>query len=231
VNCFLVDINEDTAVLNTEESFHCAKVLRAKVGEVIRVANGNGVWGEALLTKVHEKHSEAVIQKKYEVQKRSCFLHLAIAPTKQIDRIEWMLEKAVELGIEEISFLQCQNSERTAIKKERLEKIVESAFKQSLQAHLPKVNDLVKFKDIMNISCSQKLIAHCETGEKQLINKVDFINTSTLVLIGPEGDFTRHEIALAQENGFKTLGLGDNRLRTETAGLAVCAAVALEVMK
>jgi 16S rRNA (uracil1498-N3)-methyltransferase len=230
MNCFIASIEDNVAFLNSEESFHCAKVLRYKPGQLIRVANGHGLWGEAQLSKVHEKQCEAIIRQLLPSQKRPVHLHLAIAPTKQIDRIEWLLEKCVELGIEEISFLQCQNSERTTIKKERLEKIVESAFKQSFQAYLPKVNELVKFKDILISNAIQKYIAHCEAGDKQLLNKVSFLNTSSLILIGPEGDFSPEEIQMAQNKQFQALNLGANRLRTETAGLIVCSAAALEAM-
>jgi 16S rRNA (uracil1498-N3)-methyltransferase len=227
VNIFIADIQTKEAILNIEESFHCTKVLRYKIGQKIKVTNGQGIWCEASLTQVHEKQCKAEILVTEQRQKRAPYLHLAIAPTKQIDRIEWMLEKCVELGIEEISFLQCHNSERTVVKKERLEKIIESAFKQSLQAYLPKVNELIKFNSILEIEATQKLIAHCESSEKIHINTVSFNNHKTLVLIGPEGDFSSDEILQATHKGFTALNLGTNRLRTETAGLMVCAAAAL----
>lgn len=228
MNIFIADIQKNEAILNVEESFHCTKVLRYKIGQKIKVTNGQGKWADASLTQVHEKQCKAEILNTEQRTKRLAHLHLAIAPTKQIDRIEWMLEKCVELGIEEISFLQCHNSERTVVKKERLEKIVESAFKQSLQAYLPKVNELVKFNSILETNASQKLIAHCESSEKIHINSVSFNNDKTLILIGPEGDFSSDEILQATNKGFIALDLGTNRLRTETAGLMVCAAAALK---
>ncbi len=227
MNIFIADIQTNVAVLNAEESFHCTKVLRYKIGQKITVTNGQGTWCEANLTQVHEKQCKAEILSTTQRQKRSTYLHLAIAPTKQIDRIEWMLEKCVELGVEEISFLQCHNSERTVVKKERLERIVESAFKQSLQTYLPKVNELVKFTSIIELDATQKFIAHCEPSEKIHINTITFNTHKTLVLIGPEGDFSTDEILQATTKGFVALNLGTNRLRTETAGLMVCAAAAL----
>lgn len=228
MNIFIATIENNFAVLTSDESWHCCKVLRKKAGNTIFIIDGQGNSYEGILDLVSEKKCTAIIQKgPVRQQKRPYYLHLAIAPTKQIDRIEWMIEKAVEIGIDEISFIQCKNSERAVIKHERITKIVESAVKQSLQAFIPKVNELVPLKEILNKKGEQNFIAHCEKGVKHSLNKITFTNSSCLVLVGPEGDFTSEEIALALKNGFTSLDLGHNRLRTETAGLYVCQAASI----
>lgn len=200
-----------------------------KPGDAIRVIDGRGNFYTGTLELVSEKQCKVAITHGPEAQsKRNYFLHLAIAPTKQIDRIEWMVEKAVEIGIDEISFMACKNSERTVVKIDRIVKIVENAVKQSLQAFIPKVNEMLPFKEIIHRSAEdQKLIAHCFEMPRTEIRAVDFKDRSSLVLIGPEGDFTKEEVKLAQQNRFETIRLGKNRLRSETAGLYVCQAASL----
>ncbi len=221
-------IGNGQALLTPEESWHCAKVLRGRPGDRIRVIDGKGNAWEATLNLVSDKQCTAQLTSEVQIQrKRNYHLHLAIAPTKQIDRIEWMTEKAVEIGVDAITFIQTKNSERTAVKTERIQKIVESAVKQSLQAFIPEVHGLVPFKTILNTSATQKFIAHCEEGEKTDLRSIKFSGANVLVMIGPEGDFTSEEIKAAQADGFTGLDLGPNRLRTETAGLYVCQAAAL----
>lgn len=229
MNIFIATVQDKIATLTSEESWHCAKVLRKKAGDAIQLIDGKGNFYEAVLELVSEKKCTASITSGPVLQtKKNYYLHLAIAPTKQIDRIEWMIEKAVEIGIDEISFINCKNSERTVIKTERIHKIVESAVKQSLQAYLPKVNELMSFKEIINASKDdQKLIAHCYDSEKENLKQIDFKSKSTLILIGPEGDFSKEEVALALTNKFKAVSFGTNRLRTETAGLYVCQAASI----
>lgn len=229
MNIFIASVQDKAATLTSEESWHCAKVLRKKAGDVIQLIDGKGNFYEAVLELVSDKKCTANVTSGPILQaKRNYYLHLAIAPTKQIDRIEWMIEKAVEIGIDEISFINCKNSERTVIKTDRINKIVESAVKQSLQAYLPKVNELVSFKEIINVSKEdQRLIAHCYDSEKESLKQLDFKNRSTLILIGPEGDFAKEEVDLALNNKFKAVSFGTNRLRTETAGLYVCQAVSI----
>jgi 16S rRNA (uracil1498-N3)-methyltransferase len=229
MNIFIANIQDSVATLTAEESWHCCKVLRKKVGDKLVVIDGIGGVFEGDLELVTEKKCVVKIAKLLETQaKRNYYLHMAIAPTKQMDRIEWTIEKMVEIGIDEISFIQCKNSERTSIKTDRIKKIVESAVKQSLQASIPKVNELILVKDLIkNASEDQKLIAHCFDSEKKDIKLLDFKNKGTLILIGPEGDFTKEEVDLALENKFTAVSLGTNRLRTETAGLFACQAVAL----
>jgi 16S rRNA (uracil1498-N3)-methyltransferase len=155
-------------------------------------------------------------------------LHLAVAPTKMNERYEWFLEKATEIGIQEITPIICDNSERTVIKIDRFQKIIESAMKQSLHYFLPKLNEPISFKEfIKSPQNGQLFIAHCEeTNKKSLKNEV-MIGQNTIILIGPEGDFSSKEIQLALENSFIPVSLGNSRLRTETAAVAACLTVVL----
>jgi len=228
---FIADIDGQEAILRADESFHCTRVLRKKIGDSIVVINGKGLMSGATLIQVHDKKCLAELtQPIASVKPPDYYLHLAIAPTKNLDRMEWMLEKVVELGIGEVTFFTSGNSERTHIKIERMVKIVESATKQCLRATIPTVNALSDFETLMALEgYDQKYIAHCYEGEKQNLYQVKFLSHRTLVIIGPEGDFTPNEVQLAQASGFKGLSLGASRLRTETAGLFVGAAAALSV--
>jgi 16S rRNA (uracil1498-N3)-methyltransferase len=229
VNIFIGSVQNNKALLTPEESWHCAKVLRKKKGDVIQLIDGKGNFFEGIISVVSEKQCAVDITKGPMHQtKRDYYLHLAIAPTKQIDRVEWMLEKAVEIGIDEISFIECKNSERTVVKMDRMAKIIESAVKQSLQAFIPKINDLQSFRNCVTTStCTHKLIAHCFDTQKTNIKAIDFKNTSSVILIGPEGDFTKEEVEISMKMDFKAISLGKNRLRTETAGLYACQAVSI----
>jgi 16S rRNA (uracil1498-N3)-methyltransferase len=228
MNIFIATINHTIAELTAEESWHCTKVLRFKVGDEIGLIDGKGNFYEGKLSVVNEKKciADIILSPRTQI-KHPYHLHLAIAPTKNIDRMEWLVEKAVEIGIDEITFVRCKNSERTVIKEERLIKIAESAVKQSLQAYIPKINGLTNFSDIINIPSDLKFIAHCEEPIKKHLKNFELRNRKSLVLIGPEGDFTPDEISLAKQSGFSEISLGENRLRTETAGLYVCNAFAL----
>lgn len=228
MNIFIATINHTIAELTSEESWHCTKVLRFKAGDEIGVIDGKGNFYEAKLSTVNEKKCLANITFGPRIQnKHPYYLHLAIAPTKNIDRMEWLVEKAIEIGIDEITFLRCKNSERTVIKEDRLIKIAESAVKQSLQAFIPKINSLTAFSDVLKINSNLKFIAHCEEENKKHLKSFDLKNKNSLVLIGPEGDFSSEEIALAKQNNFSEISLGENRLRTETAGIYVCNVFAL----
>jgi 16S rRNA (uracil1498-N3)-methyltransferase len=228
MNIFIASVNNKTATLTPKESWHCAKVLRYKTGDTIDLIDGVGAFYKATLQTVHEKQCVAeIIQGPTYQKKRNYYLHLAIAPTKQIDRIEWMIEKAVEIGIDEISFIKCKNSERVNIKTERIQKIVESAVKQSKQAFIPKINELIDFKNILQNAATIKLIAHCEEENKMSLKDIELKSNSICVLVGPEGDFTHEEISQAKQNDFKPITLGENRLRTETAGLYVVQAFSI----
>jgi 16S rRNA (uracil1498-N3)-methyltransferase len=228
MNIFIAIINNDIAELTPEESWHCAKVLRFKAGDEVNLIDGKGNFFKGELYTVNEKKCVAKVTATLKPQsKRDYYLHLAIAPTKNIDRMEWMVEKAVEIGIDEITFIRCKNSERTVIKEERLIKIAESAVKQSLQAYLPKINPLTSFNEAIQFRSDLKFIAFCEEQQKKHLKDFDLKNKSTIVYIGPEGDFTIDEILLAQNNNIPGISLGSNRLRTETAGLYVCNVFAL----
>lgn len=229
MNIFIANIQGQKAELRSDESWHCAKVLRKKTGDAIRLIDGSGFYYEAVLETVSDKRCIAVVQGPGTFQKPSnYYLHLAIAPTKNIDRIEWMLEKCVEIGIQEISFFISKNSERQVLKMDRIVGIVESAVKQSLQTRIPIVHPLADLKSILSANWdAEKWLAHCEDADKTNIRTINFNEKKNLILIGPEGDFTPAEVKLALDNGFKGLSLGENRLRTETAGLYVCQAANL----
>ncbi len=225
MSVFIGKVSGDSVILNPEESFHCCKVLRKKTGDTILATDGVGYFFECTLERVTEKLCEARIVSKSLVEKgRNYYLHIAIAPTKQIDRTEWFVEKAVELGIDEISFIRCKNSERTNIKPERMQAVVLSAVKQSKQAYIPTVNTLVKFEEILKTESSNKLIAYCGKTDKIELKNIKASDEKYLILIGPEGDFSPDEIALAQKHNFNILDLGLNRLRTETAALYIVSA-------
>ncbi|NQY07333.1 MAG: 16S rRNA (uracil(1498)-N(3))-methyltransferase, partial [Flavobacteriaceae bacterium] len=161
-------------------------------------------------------------------EKRDYHLHIAIAPTKMNDRMEWFLEKATEIGIDEITPVICDKSERKVIKKERFEKIIQSAMKQSLQAYLPILNEAMSFKQFLNLEHQEtKYIAHCEETEKHLLSDEVKNKKSVLILIGPEGDFSLEEIKLAIDNNFRPVSLGETRLRTETAGVVAAHTMSL----
>lgn len=228
MNVFIAIINSSNAELTSDESWHCAKVLRYKSGQQIHLIDGKGMFYEAELTLVNEKKCLAKITGNPKKQiLKNYYLHLAVAPTKQIDRIEWLVEKAVEIGVNEISFIRTKNSERTVIKTERIQKIVESAVKQSLQAVIPKINPLNDFDSILSVEADNKFIAHCFNEDKKSLIDFNLKDKKNLVLIGPEGDFTEAEVLQAKSKNFNQISLGENRLRTETAALFICNTFAL----
>ncbi len=231
------DISADAYILNEEESRHCIKVLRLGIGTVVHLIDGVGGLYKAEITGEHKKHvALKVIEATHEYQKRNHHLHIAIAPTKNIDRLEWFLEKATEMGIEEITPVICDRSERKVVKEDRLYKVVTSAVKQSLQAYHPVINPQITLsaflaqqnKSIESTNKNRKgehfkMIAHCLDNEpRKFITDVAKPGQRYTILIGPEGDFTTNEIELALQSDFKPLTLGNTRLRTETAGLAAC---------
>lgn len=218
------DITSSNYTLNEEESKHCNRVLRLGNGDVVNLIDGRGGLYKAKITDAHKKHVQLIIiDHQEEYGKRNHHLHVAIAPTKNIDRLEWFLEKATEIGIDEITPIICDRSERKIIKEERLEKVITSAVKQSLTAYHPQLNRAISFADFITKSKeSEKFIAHCMDGDKPFINEISSIHQSYLILIGPEGDFTPAELGLALHNGYKPVTLGNTRLRTETAALVAC---------
>lgn len=217
---------EKIPILSEEDSRHCVKVLRKNIKDKVHVVDGLGGLFECEITKAHEKKCEVrILSTKREFEKRTHYLHIAIAPTKNADRIEYFVEKCVEIGVDEITLIQTKHSERKNQKTERLEKIAISAMKQSLKAYLPKVNELMDFdKFIENANFEGKFIAHL-TDDAKPLKDVAANSNEVLILIGPEGDFAQDEILLAQKFGFQLVTLGNSRLRTETAGVVACAIV------
>lgn len=211
-------------VLPEEESGHCTRVLRLAEGAEIELTDGKGSFYRAVITAAHPKHCAVNILETWKPGKPwDAYIHIAVAPTKNIDRMEWFAEKATEIGIDEITCLRCRFSERKEIKTARLEKILVSAMKQSQKAMLPKLNDMTDFRSFVQLPFSgQKFIAHCEAGEKPLLKEIYQPGSNALVLIGPEGDFSPEEIRWAEAQGFQPISLGKSRLRTETAALASC---------
>ena len=220
------DINpsQQQYTLNEEESKHCVRVLRLVNGDEVQLIDGCGGFYSARIVDAHpKKTSLQIISVQTTFNKRNHYLHIAIAPTKNIERMEWFLEKATEIGIDEVSFIICQRSERKEIKIERLNKIVTAAVKQSLKAYHPVLNEPVAYnKFIAQAFDGQKFIAHCEDSDKTTLKASLKPADKYLVLIGPEGDFTTDEITLALQNGYKAITLGESRLRTETAALEAC---------
>lgn len=221
------DINGSEYVLSEEESKHCTKVLRLKENDIVYLVDGNGGFYKAAISVISgKKCSLKILETQKDFGKKKYRLHIAIAPTKNIDRIEWFIEKVTEIGIDEITPIICQRSERKIIKTERLEKIAISAMKQSIKAYLPKINEAQNFNEfIKNATSNIKCIAHCLPENKQDFKTLISNEKDLLILIGPEGDFTPQEIQMALVNNFIPVTLGESRLRTETAGIMAAAII------
>lgn len=218
--------NSTSFVFDKEESKHIIKVLRKKDGDILYVTNGNGVLFKTEITLASDSKCNVAILS-FEKHLPSAYpLHIVVAPTKMNDRFEWFLEKATEIGIQEITPIICDRSERKVINKERFEKIILTAMKQCNQYYLPKLNDAVSFKEFQKQKHEGKLfIAHCEETEKKSLKSALEFNVPTTILIGPEGDFSEKEIELALANNFIPVTLGTTRLRTETAAVVACHSV------
>jgi 16S rRNA (uracil1498-N3)-methyltransferase len=211
-------------ILDEPELRHCLKVLRQKEGDKITVINGKGeLWTAAITGQTRQNGSLEILEHRHEQDKAKSALHLAIAPTKNADRIEWLLEKATELGLKKISILYTKRTERKRIKLERLNMIAMSAIKQSRQVELPFIEEIEFDKLIGLTNTGLKYIATCESEyNKDYWQTLDF-KQPAIILIGPEGDFTTEELSKAVQSGYRPLSLGENRLRTETAGLLIVA--------
>ena len=218
-------------LLDESESKHAIRVLRLVKGSKVVLIDGVGGLYDAEILDPNPKRTTLNILRVQQGYQRSPYhLHIAMAPTKNMDRVEWFLEKATEIGIQEFTPIIATHSERKEVKIERLEKVAISAMKQSLKAYLPKINPAITLKQFFQQDLSNyhsKNIAHCADGEKKYVRQVADPNTNYLVLIGPEGDFSAEEIDLALENGFQAISLGESRLRTETAALMACVEVSL----
>nr|WP_315184649.1 16S rRNA (uracil(1498)-N(3))-methyltransferase [uncultured Flavobacterium sp.] len=222
------NINETTEYFSfdKEESKHIIKVLRKKDTDILFVTNGLGFLFKTEITLASDSKCTVQIIS-FEKKEESKFkLHLAVAPTKMNDRFEWFLEKATEIGIHEITPIICDRSERKVINAERFDKIILSAMKQSNELFLPKLNNAITFKEfIKQQNKGLQLIAHCEETDKKTLKSVLKPNENVTLLIGPEGDFSEKEIALALENNYIPVSLGNTRLRTETAAVVACHSV------
>ena len=224
--------------LPQEEAAHALRVLRLKAGDEIFLMDGRGVFCRAEVTATSNKHCNyRILQALPQEKTWRGHIHLAMAPTKMMERVEWMAEKATEIGFDELSFLNCQFSERRQLRKDRVEKIVVSAMKQSRKAWKPQVNDMVAFSDfIRQERKGRRFIAHCyeEIGKKDLFEQLESMKADedeVTVLIGPEGDFSVEEVRLAMANGYESISLGQSRLRTETAALAAVMMIQLRMRK
>jgi len=208
---------------------HCIKSLRHKTGDTIHATDGKGCFFTGEIITISRSNVIAKITSQIQdTQKRNYYLHMGVAPTKNNDRYEWFLEKAVELGIDEITPIICRHSERKFIQKDRLERVMISAMKQSLKATLPIINDACGFDIFLAKTNSDfKYIAYCGEGDKEMLSQIKIENKKVLVLIGPEGDFSPDEVQSALLNECKVLSLGSSRLRTETAAVTACAGLYL----
>ncbi len=217
------EIVSDYYDLSEEEARHCLKVLRLKKNDSVNLTNGKGKLFTGFVNYISQKECSIKITDIKEEEKRNATIHIAVSPTKNIDRFEWFLEKATEIGIDIITPIICERSERQVIKTERLNKILISALKQSLRTYLPELKDLTPYNKFITTTKEQtKLIAHCADGEKKTIKELYKKGDNVLILIGPEGDFTEAEINKAISSDFVPVTLGKNRLRTETAALVAC---------
>ncbi|WP_103068728.1 16S rRNA (uracil(1498)-N(3))-methyltransferase [Aquimarina sediminis] len=209
-----------------EESKHINKVLRKKEGDILHITNGLGYLFTACITFSSPSQCFVKIEDCKKQPQRTHKLHLVVAPTKMNDRYEWFLEKATEIGIDTITPVICDHSERKVIKPERFERILQSAMKQSLQCYLPKLNPVISFVDFIKKQPEgQLLIAHCEKKQKKTLKDIVIPESNVTILIGPEGDFSTKEIELALSYGYIPITLGNNRLRTETAAIAAAHSV------
>lgn len=218
------ELSGKTYILDETESKHCVRVLRLKKSDEITLVDGHGGFFTAEIADPNTKRCAVNVTKsELNFGLRNFQVHVAIAPTKNIERIEWFLEKSTEIGINRVTPLLCRFSERKEIKHDRLEKVMVSAMKQSLKAYLPKLDELTKFNEFIRQPFEgQKFIAHCEEQHRELLKNAIKPAGNYLILIGPEGDFSQEEIELAINAGFIAVSLGDSRLRTETAGLVAC---------
>jgi 16S rRNA (uracil1498-N3)-methyltransferase len=224
MHLFIVkNIVSDVYGFDRDESKHC-KVLRLKNGDTVYLTDGKGNLYTAEVTDNNYLKTEVkIIETLHDYNKRPFYLHIAIAPTKSPDRFVWFLEKATEIGIDEITPIICERSEKTYLKMDRLEKILESATKQSFSAYIPKINAAKSYKEMLDESdSSQKFIAYCNDDNRVELKTACRPLKPTLILIGPEGDFTENEIAVALKRNFIPVSLGNSRLRTETAGVVAC---------
>ena len=220
---FQENISEPITHLSEEESKHLVRVLRKKQGDTITLTDGKGMVYQSVILDANPKKASLKILSKTEAEVDSFFIHLAIAPTKNPDRMEWMVEKITEIGFHELTLIETMNSERSFLKTDRLQKKIISACKQSIKFRTPKLNPNIKFNDLIKsneFNDFQKFIAYVDEDQKHHLMDLADPGKKYLILIGPEGDFDPKEIQLAFQSGFQAVSLGKSRLRTETAGLS-----------
>ncbi len=224
------DVTLPLYTLNEEESKHCVRVLRLREGDTLHLTDGRGSLYLCRVVEAHQHHCTVeVVQTQSEYGRLGYSLTMAVAPTKNIDRYEWFLEKATEVGVSRIIPIECDHSERRTIKHDRAMRVVTSAVKQSIKAYHPTLDELTSVREVITMPFDgQKFIAHCDsTFEKRdYLPSIIKKSENVLILIGPEGDFSPEEINFALENGFQPISLGEQRLRTETAAVAATVMVA-----
>ncbi len=222
-----ISAKDEFYFLNEEESKHAIRVLRLQENAEIQLTDGVGGWFTCKIIQAESKKCKLqILTCQANYQKRNYRLHLALAPTKNIDRMEWLIEKATEIGLDTFTPIISARSERRELKTERLEKIAISAMKQSFSAYKPIINSTIKFDDFIDQHKNKEvLIAHCLDSKKEFLGKIIKTNQDYIILIGPEGDFSELEINKAVKNGAKEISLGSQRLRTETAGLMAVAEI------
>lgn len=224
MSLFIVsDFNDKTIVLEGEEARHCFTVLRKKRGDLIGLTDGAGTHSIGRIINIDKHRCQLDIIEKQFVEQDSFHVHIAIAPVKNNDRMEWFVEKATEIGVHEISFIYCDYSERKAINTQRLIKKAKSAIKQSGRYYLPKINDLDKFNHWIEYNKADGMFAaHPDENNNLLLNQVAITKNSYILLIGPEGGFSEEEIHTMEQENYRFISLGRNVLRTETAGIVGC---------
>ncbi|MDQ3109337.1 MAG: 16S rRNA (uracil(1498)-N(3))-methyltransferase [Bacteroidota bacterium] len=227
---YFPDLSDNIILLDEDESKHAVRVLRLVAGAEVMLVDGKGTRAFAKVIEDHPKRCTLdITERKKETTDRNFRLHIAIAPTKNLDRLEWFIEKATEIGIDSIILISCDHSERFTVKVDRMEKVTVSAIKQSQQSWLPEVKGVLSYKDFIASvpENAQRFIAHCADSEKIPLKNNVKSEGDIFILIGPEGDFSGDEIALATEKGFVPITLGERRLRTETAALVAVMTVTL----
>ena len=225
----LVSENDKEVRFSRDESKHIVKVLRKREGDILQLTNGKGWIFETEIILADQNNCSARVLSAEKEPPAPYHLHLAVAPTKMNDRYEWFLEKATEIGIQEITPVICDHSERKVVKNERFKRVIQSALKQSLHTRVPVLHEPVRFSEFLDQKHSEtKYIAHCEeTKSRKLLSKVFKKGISATILIGPEGDFSPREVEKAVAAGWEPVSLGNSRLRTETAAVVACHTAAL----
>jgi 16S rRNA (uracil1498-N3)-methyltransferase len=223
-----IKITDKIFIFDNSESKHIIKVLRKKTGDELLITNGLGYLFQAKITIANIKKCEVELISTKKTHPKSHSLHMVVAPTKMNDRFEWFLEKATEIGVDEITPIICERSERKIIKTERMQRVIESAMKQSLQTYLPKLNEPIYLSEFLKKpSTGLQFIAHCEDSERHELKRRVAADQDLTILIGPEGDFSPNEIESALKSGYSPIAMGKTRLRTETAAIVACTIVAM----